>query len=525
MKYKIYIMLVLILFFNLMPVKAANYGGELNIKVELRPFNLNPIYAANETEMMITEQIFDTLVTYNQQEEITANLVESWEVNRDSTIFRFKLKEDIYFHPYNSGNKKLPLKMREVTAADWKWSFEYLSDPKNKSPYADLFDKVKGFTEYRQGKNREIEGIRVKDKYQLEIELGESYAPFIYNLARKAAVVMPAEAVMNSDLNFSTAPVGTGPFMYHEFSNNKVELIKNINFWKNNFQKEKEPYLDQLKFDFDESNSLALNLNEFDLYQLKPTEIPEAQQANLSNYQFKNLLKNNIYFLGINYKSDLIANYSNNYFQKSLNSILSDKIDENLNCRYYISPADEPDRQDFLKDLSTNLQGGKDIDAKEISSDIKLAINDSSINLKIAEKIKDLLETENIKLKIEKYSWTEYINGLKNRSLDEDLFMMSADYNNLYEFIYNNFYSTSNSNYFSYQNDRLDNLLDYLRLVNSEQYVEQAFDISKKIIIEDNPFIFLLQETDPYLVSDRLVSQNIFENYNQKYDFEKIYFE
>jgi peptide/nickel transport system substrate-binding protein len=526
MKTKIFIILFLILIINTTFVFAGNYGGDLKIKVELRPFNLNPLYTANETELMISKQIFDTLVTYNNQDEIIANLADSWKINSDSNIFKFQLKKDVYFHPYKIDGEVVPLNKRKVSAKDWKWSFEYLAASENKSLKADLFNKVKGYAEYRSGQSSQISGIRVKNKYQLEIELTEAYAPFIYNLARAEAVVMPAEAVEKRDISFSVAPVGTGAFQYHNISENKVTLIRNNNYWKNNYQKEIYPYLDRIEIDFTADNNLDHNLEKYELYQLSKAEISSYQKIRdrITNYQLQNMLNKNLYFIGLNYKSEIIKNNSFNSFQKSLSSILyKDENTKEWDLKNYTLPADKSEKQSFFNYLSTNLQKNKNIDFEPISEEIVLVINDSKTSIEAAEILKQLFKAKNINLEIEKHSWAEYLNKLNTRNINGDLFIMSADYNNNFEFVYNNLYSNSDANYFTYQNKRLDNLLDYLKLVNNQQTTERAFKIIKEIIVDDNPFVFLLQGTDYFLVSDKLLNQHIFKNYNQKYNFEKLY--
>jgi len=527
MNSKIFIIFILILIVSTASVCAVNYGGDLKIKLNLRPFNLNPIYADNETELLINNQIFDTLVVYNNQEEITANLAESWEINPDSTTFKFQLKKYVYFHPYKINGKELRLSERELSAEDWKWSFEYLADPDNKSLYADLFSKVKGYDQYRQGESSEITGIRVKDKYQLEIELKESFAPFIYNLAREAAVVMPAEAVENRELNFSTAPVGTGAFMYHGFFKNKVTLLKNNNYWKNDYQKEIQPYLEQIEINFSADNNLLENIEEFDLYQLNSKEISSYQKDpdKFSDYQLRKFADNNVYFSGFNYQGSLNRDFNNFSLQKSLSQLLQkNDIIKNSGLKSYISPHINSESQKFLRYLSQSLQERINSDFNPASEKIELAINDSKVNIKIAENIKKILEADDFILEIKEYSWTEYINRLNSRNLNSDLFIMSTDYNSQFEFIYNNLYSDSKSNYFAYQNKRLDNLLDYLILVNNKQNTERAFEIIKEIIINDNPFIFLFQGADSYLVSNELVFQDMLRYPNQNYRFELIYF-
>ncbi len=527
MKTKIYIFIVLILILNVFSVNAANYGGNLKIRVDQRPFNLNPIYAANDTAFLIDQQIFDTLVIYNNQGEPAANLAESWEIKNESRLFSFNLKKDIYFHAYKIDGNEVTLNEREVSAEDWKWSFEYLAAVKNKSPYAELLDKVKGYAEYRQGKKDEITGIRVKDKYQLEIELKESYAPFIYNLAKRAAVVMPARAVMSSDFNFSLNPIGTGAFKYGSFSNDQVVLQKNNNYWKNNFQEAELPYLNQIEINFAVENKLKENLENFDLYQLNSAEFSayQSQKDKYSDYQLKNFVNNNVYFAAFNYNNNLSQNKNYNNLKESLRYIMyKSSLIENLNLNNFIVPAADINSQPLLSKLSQNLQSSKNNNFNDSLEDIKLVINDSKTNIQIANYLKDELRAESINLEIKEYNWAEYLNMLNNEDLQNYLFIMSAEYNNKFEFILDNFYSTSENNYFDYQNKRIDNLIDYLKLVDSSQSRDRASEIIMEILINENPFVFLFQGADNYLVSDKIVMNDIFKNYNSKNNFETVYF-
>lgn len=528
MKTKIYIFIILILVLNLFSVSAANYGGDLKIKVDQRPFNLNPLYAASDTDLMIDRQLFDTLLSYNQQGEIVSNLAESWEISNDSTLFEFKLKEEVYFHPYKINGKEVELNERRVSAEDWKWSLEYLAAAQNKSPYAELLDKVKGFTEYRQGENDEITGIRVKDKYQLEIELKESYAPFINNLAKNAAVVMPARAVMSRDSNFSLAPVGTGPFRFDDFSEDTVKLLKNNNYWKNNYQEEELPYLDQIEINFSDQSSLKENLKDFDLYQLASAEFDsyQEQKEEYGGYHITKMVKNNLYFAGLNYNNDF--NQDDNYasFKESLRSIMNTgDFTKNLTADSLIVPAAEINNQSFLEKLGQKLQSSSKVNFDNNIEDLILVINDSKTNIQIANYLKNELKAKNINLKVKRYNWTEYLNNLNDRDLNGHLFIMSADYKNQFEFIFDNFYSTSKANYSGYQNDRLDNLIDYLKLVDNEQSRKRASEIVTDIIIEDNPFLFLFQRADNYLISNKVANKEIFMNIFSKNNFEKLYFE
>lgn len=528
MKTKIFVLIILILILNLFPVNAANYGGDLKIKVNLRPFNLNPIYADNETAHMINRQIFDTLVTYNKQGKLIANLAESWEVNEDSTVFSFNLKPDVYFHPYKIEGKEVPLNEREVIAEDWKKSVEYLAAAENKSIYAELFAKVKGYDQYRRGESKEISGIKVLDKYNLKIELQQSYAPFIYNLAKRAAVVMPLEAVLNSGLDFSLTPVGTGAFKFGGFTKNQVTLLKNDNYWKNNYQEQDIPYLNQIDINFAAENNLTESLQKFDLYQLNSADfaVYQQQKDGYSNYQIKKLTNENLYYAAFNYKSDLYLNSRPKNFKEGLRYIINENnFHETLNFNNLILPGASSNNQQLLAKIRENLAAGDSVNLPEELNNLGLTINNSKTAIKIAEYMKNQLKSKDIGLEIKKYNWAEYLKKLKNQNIDSQFFIMTSEYSNRFQFIYDNFYSASDKNYFGYHNNRLDNMIDYLKLINNLQNRESAYKIITEILVNDNPFLFLFEGADSYLISKEIKNQDIFEDSYLKYNFEMLYFE
>ncbi|CCU78016.1 ABC peptide transporter, periplasmic binding protein [Halanaerobium saccharolyticum subsp. saccharolyticum DSM 6643] len=526
-KIKIIILVLLIIITGVYTVNAENYGGDLKVKINKRPLNLNPIYSFNQTEKIINSQIFDKLLVLNNKGEIVNNLSKSWEINENSTVFSFILKKDVYFHPYKRDGKEIPLEQRKVTAEDWKWSFEYLANPENKSPNAEIFNKVLGYDDYRQQKEKEITGIRVIDDYQLEIELKKPYAPFIYNLVKEAAVVIPKQAVLNTDQNFALAPVGTGAFKLKEFLNNKIVLTENKNYWKNNYQKEKLPYLKKIDFYFNESNDLNSNYQDFDLYQLEEDQFTDYQhQKNIkNNYSFKKIVDNNIYFAAFNYKNNFDLNPNFKERNEKIKSILNkNEFIQNLNLNNF----------SYLKNGSNDLKilnkinyQNQQLSKQELNINkkylLEIAINNSKLNNKISQLIKKELKSNYIDLDINEYNWTKYLNILKD-DLNGQLFIMTYNYNNKFNFITDNFYSESENNYFNYENRRLDNLIDYIKLTKNENKQDKAYEIIEEILLNDNPFIFILQSQDNYLITNQLLNQDIFENIYTRNNFELLYF-
>ena len=522
--YKTLLITILILFIFNFTIHAVNYGGELKLRFQQLPIELNPIYAANETEQIIIRQIFDSLVELNDKGELTTHLAESWEVEEEGRLFTFKLREEVYFHPYQIAGEPVPLSARRVMAEDWKWSFEYLASPENKSPYAQLFSKVKGYDDYRQGESKEITGIRVLDNYQLQIELTESYAPFIYNLTKTAAAVMPKNAVLNKD-NFSIIPIGTGAFKINDFSKAQVNLVKNNNYWKNNYQEEVLPYLEQIQINFPTKNEEKRNYQQYDIYQLNAESDRYFGDNEIhDDYQLKKIPQDIYYFLAYNYSSSKQFNSDSANIRNGIRSNLN-KIDFNeVDSSNLMLPISNNDQESYLQKIYKSSQKNE-VENYKLENNIKelnLISNDSKNSTLITDLIRSKLQTNKLTVNLKKYNWAEYLN-LINDSFKAELFLMTYKYHNKFDFLADNFYSESELNYYSYNNQRVDNLIDYLKLVNSLENSDQAFQIIEEILINDNPFVFILQAAESRLFSDRVAGQDLFTNIYLKDNYELIY--
>lgn len=526
-KNKIFIILILVIILAAFNVSAAAEGGNLRIKVNQRPLNLNPIYAANETELMIIPQLFDNLVKYDENGEAAAELAETWEVNSSASVFDFKLKKDVYFHKYKVNGREVAKEERRVTAEDWKWSLEYLASPQNKSPYAELLEKVKGYQAYRQGRKDEITGIKILDNYRLQIELNEPYAPFINNLTEEAAAVLAKEAILKGNNNFSITAVGTGAFREINFTKNKIILEKNSEYWKNNYQQEKLPYLNQIEFHFNNFNLLN-DYQEFDLYQLSSQEFKEynEKKEKFSNYQLQEIKNGFYHYLAVDFSDYPKTNGKIKKIKDDIEILINkDKLIEELNSNKIMSYSNIKADQTFVDRFNNSLQSPQNQTRVEINdqdkSAVDLNINNTAQSAKIAELLKKQLK--NIKLNIKKYNWVEYLTELQKSGFNNQLFIMSYNYQNKFDFMFDNFYSDSEKNYSNYQNRRLDNLVEYLELNNNQESQKRAYQIIEEILLQENPFLMFIQGGESYLISDKIAGYDSFSNIYLDNDFEKLF--
>ena len=159
-------------------------------------------------------------------------------------MYTFHLREGVKFQP--------PVD-REVTAADFKYSFErMMSEPR--APATSFYMGVVGADEFMAGKADEITGFKAVDDSTVEITL-EVARPLLPQrahdgvLRRRAAGV--GRAVGQGD---QPSPARHGRFMFESWTpGQEIVLKKNPNYWE-----EGKPYLDEIRYALSFTPSTAL---------------------------------------------------------------------------------------------------------------------------------------------------------------------------------------------------------------------------------------------------------------------------
>jgi ABC-type transport system substrate-binding protein len=134
-------------------------------------------------------------------------------------------------------------KPRELVAADYVYSIKRHYDPRWKSPRVYVLEnaKILGLSELRQEAlssrkpfdyEREVEGLRVLDRYTFELRFGAPQPRFIYNLADPAFLGAVAREVVEAyGDQIMGHPVGTGPFQLTEWRrSSRIVLERNPDY-------------------------------------------------------------------------------------------------------------------------------------------------------------------------------------------------------------------------------------------------------------------------------------------------------
>ncbi|MDR2710070.1 MAG: ABC transporter substrate-binding protein [Burkholderiales bacterium] len=188
----------------------------------------------------INEAIFERLLTYDylarpaRLAPMTA--VALPEITDGGKTYTFRLRHGIFFTP----DPAFGGKPRELTAADYVYSFKRVLDPKIRSPWAFLLEgRIIGLDALAEAAKKtgkfdydtEIEGLKASDRYTLQVRLSEPDYNFNYVAAHTPFSAMAREVVEKYGEDTMAHPIGTGPYVLKQWTRGaRIVLEKNPDY-------------------------------------------------------------------------------------------------------------------------------------------------------------------------------------------------------------------------------------------------------------------------------------------------------
>jgi peptide/nickel transport system substrate-binding protein/oligopeptide transport system substrate-binding protein len=485
------IFLLIFLLLILSPCSSKNrLEGYLYYRLNTNPTTLDPALIVDVTGGLIAAKLFNGLVRLGEDLSIQPDIAKDWSISTDGLTYTFRLKRGVYF-----SNR------REVTAHDFKYSFQRILDPDSKSPNTWVLEKILGADEFMKGKAKDIKGIRVKDAHILEIRLKRPFFPFLSLLTMTAAYVVPFEEAERLGPDFSSHPGGTGPFVLKEWlPNRELKLEK------------REDYFDDpakvkgIIYRIIPEDLTAVS--EFELGNLDILTIPVSEYSRYRNDPAKQHLISslkgiNTYYLGLNCSK---SPFYNSHLRRALTyAIDREKILNTIyEARGRLAAGPVPDIIREWKSPPSyeyNPQKSKEILRREgqesITIDFYITADQEVVD--IAEVIQSYLKAIGINVKIKQLEWSAYKEAL-NRG-EPNMFYLSwwADYPDPENFLFPLFHSSNfgaGGNRTRYRNPDVDSLIEKGQHTLNRKERNYLYKKAEEQIVEDAPWVFLWHRTD-----------------------------
>jgi peptide/nickel transport system substrate-binding protein/oligopeptide transport system substrate-binding protein len=491
------------------PVKGGTLSFYLNEPAFIDPFN------AQESEgVQVVSAVFDSLVDFDPiTSKIKPAAAESWESNDDATVWTFHLRKGAKFH---NG--------REVKAEDFKYAWERICNPENKSEISYHLSAVKGYDEMQEGKAKELEGVKVLDDYTLQVTLKEPFADFEYVVGHPALAPVPKEELDTPEKAkaFLDKPIGNGPFMMAEpwAHDQGIKLVRFDDYYG-------EPaYLDGVDFKIFKDEETAFL--EFKAGNLDFTSIPSGQlKATIEQYgespdgytvePGKQVLTGPelaVYYVILNNKDKVFSNKTvRQAFSLAINrqAIVDSVFEGTRDPATGIVPKGVVGYQDgawpyakYDKEQAAKLLADAGYPGGKGLPQITLSFNSGSGHEAIMELISSDLKALGVNVKLDGQEWAQYLDKLDAGEFQMGRLGWIADYPVMDNFLYPLFNSKSADNHSFYVNPQVDSLIAEARKTPDAAARIEKYREAERMIGEDAPVIPIVFYKHGRVGSDRI---------------------
>ncbi len=474
MKKNLIISIFLVLFIAI-SVFGVNYGGTLNYAIATEAVGLDPNLVTAFASFRILENVYDTLLKYDESMNIVPGLAESYEIVDPTTIV-FTIRDGVKFHDGTP-----------LTVDDVAFTFERILDENYGSPAASNF--------------AEVESIKIIGDNKIEFKLKISMMNALLPNFTSGNTAIVSKAFVESGANMQLVTNGTGPFYISDYkAGNYIELKKNENYYEEGL-----PYLDGIKFHIipeEISRVSAIRNGDVDLASLdEPTSVGMLA----GNYKVFKQPVLNYYLLGINTAAkpldDPKVRQAISYALNRENIIKMVAFGEgavtgpmNPTVTAWALPP-----EDFAI-YDTNIEKAKELLAEAgYPNGIEFSITCSAQYSfdKIAQVIQAQLAEAGIKVNIDLVEWGIFIDKWKKVDFDSFVSLNGGAVEPDKQF-YRTFYSTGSTNKFNFSNEKADELLDAGRETVEYEKRKEIYDEFQNLIVDESPVIFLYCSNNIY---------------------------
>ncbi|WP_171013718.1 ABC transporter substrate-binding protein [Chitinivorax sp. B] len=220
---------------------SADMNKTLYFGLEVPETGFDPAEYSDQYSNIIIAQMMEPMLTFDylsRPARVVPQTAEAMPVVTDGgKTYTIRIRKGIYFadDPAFGGKK------RELTAQDYLYSLQRLTDPTTKRPNAWLLrGKIVGLDEKLAASKKSgrfdpstpVEGLKTLDRYTLQIKLIKPDYNLNYILAMTTTAALAQEVVDKyGKVDIGAHPVGTGPYQLEKWERgHRTVLVANPNY-------------------------------------------------------------------------------------------------------------------------------------------------------------------------------------------------------------------------------------------------------------------------------------------------------
>lgn len=263
-------------------------GNVLRYPIVTNPTTLDPGKVQDGDTIDMLSQVFEGLVGWDEQTKVVPKVAEKWEVQDDGKTYVFTLRKGVKFH---NG--------REVTAEDFRWTFERNTDPKLGSGMTQYISDIVGVDEKVAGKAATISGVEVRDPYTLALRIKRPSQYFLGKLTYLVSAALAKESTpVGAEITDVKQMIGCGPFKVASYDREQRVVLDAFKEYH-----EGAPLIDKIERQVvkdAQTRLLKFKNGEFDYVPLERQDVPGIQRDPKLSSQLKFYDRAAIYYVGMN---------------------------------------------------------------------------------------------------------------------------------------------------------------------------------------------------------------------------------
>ncbi len=496
--------------------EMATSGGILREGIIGTRHFINPVLASTNVDKDMTALVYSGLLRRDADGNLGEDLAESFSVSEDGLEYTFTISQKAVFHDE-----------QPVTADDVIFTIEKIQNGLIRSPENANWDG--------------IESIKVDEK-TVVFRLEEAYTPFIHNttigiLPAHLWADIPNEQFAFTELN--RKPVGSGPYRFERIETKETTFYEKHIFKSFSQFSLGNPQISEIHiFLYTDEDNLLNDLLKGRIdaaYSLssEKNRLLEKQGLKIHTTGLPRLF-------GLFFNQDRQALFLENQVREALSIVVDrEKIlqevlfgfGQTLNGPLPLSAIRfEPDVQknepansnhltnraeEILKSAgwTKNEEGLLEKQTNEEKQTLSFTVATANVQelVNVANFLKKTYDALGIETKIEIYETSDLAqNIIRKRDFDAVLFgMVIGQDADLYPFWHSSQRLDPGLNISGYANIKTDSLLEEMRATSDLNEWSEKYQAFEKIILEENPAVFLYAPDFTYVVSNRLVQVNL----------------